>query len=352
MKGRGSRPGCGGTEEGRRYWPRNQAMWQTAGVRMRLHQRLRHGWGVWRDIAALAGLIDFLRYGWWVIPSALGSAGVITSAVAFAYGWLNAMWFVLFALVAVLVAALPNLLIWRSLRTRGAHGSGPVFSPGEQLVLVEPTDGAVVGPNFTVRGYARTFEGNVVIEDLQANGWQAVGVTVAAMMEGLYPFSIEVDLSPGKHRIRVGDESAGTGWEGVEIDVHVAERLLENGADRGKLSDKIEPRVFGVGMNHVQVWGLDREGSYHRIQSDVIQLLERIKAFEDGGKRALTAEVIQGESGLGLPMHTVQEMAETIGLLLTNLDLDKSEWYVELTDKGRALLQAIARFSEESRHSL
>ena len=325
---------------------------RTASSRMGLPQRLRHAWGVWRNIAALAGLLDFILYGWWVIPSVafviIGLLGVVASAVALAVGWLNAMWFVVVVFVAVLFAVLPNLLIWRSLGNRRAHGSGSLFSPGEELVLVEPTDGAVVGPNFTVRGYARTFEGNVVVEDLQANGWQAVAVTIAAMMEGLYPFSVEVDLSPGKHRIRVGDESAGTGWEGVEIDVHVAERLLENGADRGKLSDEVVPRVFGIGMNHVEVWGLDREGSYHRIQSDVVQLLSEIRSHEEEGRRALRDDLLHGESGLGLPMYEVQRMAEEMGLSHTNLDPDRPEWYLRLTDKGKGFLKAYDRFTEES----
>ena len=47
-------------------------------------------------------------------------------------------------------------------------------------------------------------------------------------------------------------------------------------------------------------------------------------------------------------MYAVQSMAEEMGFSHTNLDPNRPEWYLTLTNKGKALLKAYDRFTEES----
>jgi len=107
------------------------------------------------------------------------------------------------SVLLALIGAISVLAIWEAL-DRSASASAPA-SPSEDIVLLEPIDGAKVGRIFTVHGYARTFEGNVVVERLTRDGtWEASGITTAGMMEGHTSFSLQIGLSPGNHLLRVG----------------------------------------------------------------------------------------------------------------------------------------------------
>ena len=124
------------------------------------------------------------------------------------------------ALVVIgLLWALGAVVTWPPVfqRIRGRHlpglaGSGVKeisASPQEDIVLWKPVDRAVVkSATVRVRGLARTFENNVVVQELQSDGkWVTLGVTTAqgGGLGAYGEFSLDVWLDPGKHHLRVGD---------------------------------------------------------------------------------------------------------------------------------------------------
>lgn len=149
--------------------------------------------------------VDWLKDNLWVVGTFL------------AWRWSSA---ILAALIATVV-----LLLWQAVdhRDRG-KAIPPQASPDESIVVLEPTNGAEIPRVFWVRGFANTFESNVVVEDQKADRtWEVVAITMAGgMMGGLTSFSVGLSLRPGKHRLRIGDYSPKDGeWSGVEIDVTV-----------------------------------------------------------------------------------------------------------------------------------
>ncbi len=103
-------------------------------------------------------------------------------------------------------------------------GGGDLAAPaaaGQRVVILEPRAGTASYP-LTVRGYARTFEANVVAR-LEASGETvAQEVTTAtgwADAWGYYSLTIP-DGPVGLMRLRVGEHSARDGtWEGVSVEL-------------------------------------------------------------------------------------------------------------------------------------
>lgn len=207
---------------------------------------LRKSWETWHQIDALRGLVETARsWGWLVLVAVTYGAAVVSiviSVVLVAVGWLANWGVYIVAPVAILVATLPNLLVLRAhLRNTGPiteikrpRGHKPIpAAPGEEIILLEPVDSALVGSTFSMRGYAKTFEANVVVEYLKQDGvWEVAAITTAKGMEEDHTaFSVDVTLPFGRYRMRVGDYSpSDSGWYGAEIDVIVAD-----------LDDRIEP---------------------------------------------------------------------------------------------------------------
>lgn len=101
-------------------------------------------------------------------------------------------------------------------------GGGPLPPPAvtaERVVVLEPRPGRT-SPPLTVTGYARTFEGNVVVR-LERDG-RAVHeafTTATAWVDAWGHYSLTLtDRATGPLRLHVGEYSARDGaWEGVEI---------------------------------------------------------------------------------------------------------------------------------------
>jgi hypothetical protein len=103
---------------------------------------------------------------------------------------------------------------------------GPVPEPptiGDQVVVLQPDPGQTTYP-LEVEGYARTFEGNVVVrleqhgEDVYEDVTTATGWTDAW---GRYSFTIE-DGPAGRVQLHVGEHSARDGsWQGAAVELEM-----------------------------------------------------------------------------------------------------------------------------------
>ncbi len=83
---------------------------------------------------------------------------------------------------------------------------------GDQVVVVEPSPGAETSTTFEVNGYARTFEGNVLVVVTSAG--QAVAKTntqAADWAETWGEFQTTVEVLPGPTSLFVGEESQDDG---------------------------------------------------------------------------------------------------------------------------------------------
>ena len=101
------------------------------------------------------------------------------------------------------------------------HPTPPAGS--EITVVVDPLDGVTVEPNFTITGYARTFEANVLV--IATSDGQVVAqsnTTAADWLDTWGEFAIEVAVGPGIVAIFVGEESPRDGsLRGVTFSVTV-----------------------------------------------------------------------------------------------------------------------------------
>jgi hypothetical protein len=82
----------------------------------------------------------------------------------------------------------------------------------DQVVVVEPLPGAEIGTSFEMNGYARTFEGNVLV--IVTSAGQAVAETntqAADWAETWGEFRTSVEVLPGPTSLFVGEESPGDG---------------------------------------------------------------------------------------------------------------------------------------------
>jgi len=143
----------------------------------------------------------------------------------------------------------------------------------------------------------------------------------------------------GRETLRKGIATA------IEETIAAREKVAA-GADRAPESGQTAPQVLDQSMMQLTVAGLHRKGSLDRIPVDVIALVEEIGSFEDKGRRARKAEVLQGEPMLGRPSHEVEAQAEQLGLMTTDYDLDELDWFLALTEKGGSLLQALEKWRE------
>lgn len=119
-------------------------------------------------------------------------------------------------------------------------------------------------------------------------------------------------------------------------------------AFRETIEGRTIPTVLGQEMSHVMVSGLHRRKSLDRISVDVVELTREIKKLEDEGKPARKDRVPQEETALGLPAHQVQEAAERMELITFDWDRPDGDWdwYLTLTEKGRAFTAAYERWNE------
>jgi hypothetical protein len=240
------------------------------------------------------------------------------------------------SVVIGLTAVGASLIAWDYVdRRRPSAGSTrpiALASPGEEIVLLEPTDKASVIRTFRIRGLARTFEGNLVVEDLTAKGsWNPVAVTTAGMLDGHSQFSLDITLAPGPHTLRIGSSTGRGEVLGVEISVLVEDR----------------PRILGQGMMHLEVWGLEREGSYHRVPIDVVELLKGIIEY-DGVHMRAPQDFMNTERFVGRPSYAVEENASELGLAIKYMD-PAGNWSTEVAIKGAALLAAYKEWMGSSR---
>lgn len=270
-------------------------------------------------IKANAGLVgDFLAWRW--------STLILAIAAAVGTGWiLNA------------VLARPQI----SPQDRDSASTWPLVSADEEIVLIEPRDGARLTSPIRVRGYARTFEGNVVIEaKTEAGNWEAIAITTAGMEEVHTPFSADIRLDPGYRRLRIGSSSPRDGeWFGVELGITVD-------------ATASTPRYLGQGMMKVFIGGLAGDPSQvAEIPVDVVDLVKDIKSLQDRGTHVKPSQ-FQGKSKLGLDMSTVLSMALADGYLTISRGIDDYHDVV-LTERGERLVQALESeaptdFSESS----
>jgi hypothetical protein len=212
---------------------------------------------------------------------------------------------------------------------RGADTSWPLVSPHEEIILMEPRDGARITSPIKVRGYARTFEGNVVIETRTGAGnWEVIAAISAGMTEGHTPFSADIRLGAGHRQLRIGSSSPRDGeWIGVELGITVD-------ATAGA------PRYLGVGMMKVFIEGLTGDPSeVVEIPSDIVDLVRHVNSVQQTGAHARASQ-FQGKSNAGLDMSTVLSMALADGYVTISR---KSDSYLDivLTERGQQLLQAL-----------
>jgi len=189
---------------------------------------VRRAWSAWQQIDAMQGLLSTIRSLGWVVLGAVTYGGAVVGIVislALTAADVLAPWAAyVVAIVAVVVATIPNYLMWRYRR----EGRGASVAPSEELILVAPTDRGKVSSPVNVRGYANVMEGNVVIERLQSSGdWSILGNTTAGLGRPgeLFLFSTTISMPSGKHHLRVcaepfmADERSFTGC--VELDIEV-----------------------------------------------------------------------------------------------------------------------------------
>ncbi len=228
-----------------------------------------------------------------------------------------------------------SLAAW-SYVTRKQSASEPVrlprATPGDEIVLLEPAERATVMRTFRVRGLAKTFEGNLVLQDRAADGtWSPVAVTTVGMMEGHSQFSLDITLPPGIHTLRVGSSTGRGEAFGVEVSVNVENR----------------PRILGQAMMHLEVWGLEREGSYQRVPIDVVELLKGIIEY-DGVHMRAPQDFMNTERFVGRASYAVEENAAELGLATKYMD-PTGNWSTEVTVKGAALLAAYKEWIDSLR---
>jgi Immunoglobulin-like domain of bacterial spore germination len=160
-----------------------------------------------------------------------GGLAVIVSALAISRE-LGPWFWVLMALgILGTTAGVSGMVLdgWRAWRPTASVQTGSRFSAevsyGEEFVLLEPLDGAVVGQKVAIRGFCHTFEANVAIEEKVNAEWQLRGLTTAAGWTDrntLHAFKTTISLDVGKHHLRVGDRTARDGtWFGVEVVINV-----------------------------------------------------------------------------------------------------------------------------------
>ena len=239
--------------------------------------------------------------------------------------------------IAIVVAAGTAWILNTVLKRSPISPSWPLVSPHEEIVLIEPRDGARITSPIKVRGYARTFEGNVVIETKTAAGnWEVIAVIGAGMDEVHTPFSTDIHLEAGHRQLRIGSSSPRDGeWFGVELGVMVD-------------ATASAPRYLGVGMMKVFIEGLTGDPSeVVEIPRDIVDLVEHVKSVQETGGHA-EASQFQGKSKLGLDMSTVLSMALADGYLTISR---KSECYLDivLTERGQQLIQALQAGMRPSR---
>ena len=182
-----------------------------------MRRRLKWLWGIWHHLDAFRGFTEVAIFA----VSLIGGAAIVISAGARMLGVVGDLWFLAITGMATAVAVVPWFVLAPRLSRRSK--SVPQAAPDNSIVLLEPIDGAEVRRVFMVRGFADTFESNVVIEDQRPDRtWEVIAITSGGGMGALGEFSIGVSLDPGKHRFRVGDYSAKDNeWSGVEIEIVV-----------------------------------------------------------------------------------------------------------------------------------
>lgn len=104
------------------------------------------------------------------------------------------------------------------------------------------------------------------------------------------------------------------------------------------------PRVLGQFMSQVHVWGLEREGSFEHFPVDFLFLVQDVASAVQQGTRARAQDYPKREGVLGANAWEVIESAETAGLIQKNFDLESGGWYLAVTEKGQALLDAYDRW--------
>lgn len=239
--------------------------------------------------------------------------------------------------LAIVVAAGTAWVLNRVLQRSPIPPSWPLVSPDEEIVLIEPRDGGRVTSPVKVRGYARTFEGSVVIETKsEAGNWEVATETAAGMEEVHAPFSVDIRLRPGHRLLRIGSSSPRDGeWFGVTLGVIVD-------ATAG-------PRYVGAGMMKVFIEGLTGDQSkVVEVPRDIVDLVEDVKSVQETGGHAKASQ-FQGKSNVGLDMSTVLSMALADGYLTISR---KSECYLDivLTERGQQLIQAVEAGERPPRH--
>ena len=171
--------------------------------RSRIFRRL---WEAWQHVDAARSLIQLLlSLGWiWLAVITYGGAilSVVVSVVLVALGSIANWSPYIVGVVAIIVATIPNYLMFRYRHIRVS----PAVSPSERLILVAPLDGEAVTNPFDIRGFANAMEGNIIVETKNNDGgWDIVANTMAALgpQGHLYSFSTQVSLDSGKHPLRV-----------------------------------------------------------------------------------------------------------------------------------------------------
>lgn len=93
----------------------------------------------------------------------------------------------------------------------------------ESVVVLKPTGDSSVGQDFTVEGYARLFEANVLVLATSGEAVLASEHTTAAdWLETWGEFSAEISVSPGDVNLFVGEESSDDGGlEGIILKLTV-----------------------------------------------------------------------------------------------------------------------------------
>jgi hypothetical protein len=120
------------------------------------------------------------------------------------------------------------------------------------------------------------------------------------------------------------------------------------GLEPAERPPRAEARVLGQFMSQVHVWGLKREGSLEHFPVDLLFLVQDVRSAIDETGRALAGDFPRRD-GVIADKWRVRQSAEDSGLVEKNYDPVSGEWYLSLTDKARAFLQAYDRFSEEMR---
>ena len=92
-------------------------------------------------------------------------------------------------------------------------------------------------------------------------------------------------------------------------------------------------------MSQVHVWSLDREGSLEHFPVDLLFLAQDIASTIGKGQRPLAKEFPKRE-GVMANRWEISPAAEDAGLIQRNFDPETGEWYLVLTEKGRALIDA------------